>query len=55
MEKFCYHLGDIISFYGGVSEVVSARIGSACKKFWELSGKLVGEQGLSLKQRGKIY
>ena len=54
MEKFCY-LGDLISCYGGASETVSARIGSACKKFREFSGVLVGKQGLSLKQRGKIY
>ena len=50
VEKFCY-LGDVISCYGGVSEAVSARIGSALKKFRELSGVLVGKQGLSLKQR----
>ena len=54
MEKFCY-LGDVISCYGGASEAVSARIGSAWKKFKGLSGVLVGKQGLSLKQRGKIY
>ena len=53
VEKFCY-LGDIISYYCGASEAVSARIGSAWKKFRELSGRLVGKQGLSLKQRGKI-
>ena len=41
MEKFCY-LGDMISCYGGVSEAVSARIGSAWKKSRELSGLLVG-------------
>ena len=34
---------------------MSARIGSAWKKFRELSGLLVGKQGLSLKQWGKIY
>ena len=28
VEKFCY-LGDMISFYGGASEAVSARIGRA--------------------------
>ena len=33
----------------------SARISSAWKKFRELSGVLVVKQGLSLKQRGKIY
>ena len=33
----------------------SARIGSAWKNFRELSDVLVGKQGLSLKQRGKIY
>ena len=54
VEKFCY-LGDMISCFGGASEVVSARIGSAWKKFRELSGVLVGKQGLSLMQRGKIY
>ena len=30
-ERFCY-LGDMISFYDGASEAVSARIGSAWKK-----------------------
>ena len=45
----------MISCYGGASEVVSARIGSAWNKFSELSGVLVRKQGLSLKQRGKIY
>ena len=54
MEKFCY-LSDVISCYGGASEAVSARIGSAWKKFRGLSGVLVWKQGLSLKQRGKIY
>ena len=34
---------------------MSARIGSAWRKFRELIGVLVGKQGLSLKQRGKIY
>ena len=34
VEKFCY-LGDLISCYGGASEAVSARIGSAWKKFRE--------------------
>ena len=48
VEKFCY-MGDMISCYGGASEAVSARIGSACKKFSELSGVLVAKQGLSLK------
>ena len=47
VEKFCY-LGDMISCYGGASEAVSARIGSAWKKFVELSGVLVGKQDLSL-------
>ena len=36
VEKSCY-LGDMISCYGGVSEAVSTRIGSAWKKFRELS------------------
>ena len=45
----------MISCYGGVSEAMSTRIGSACKKFRELSGVLVGKQGISLKQRGKIF
>ena len=54
MEKFFY-LGYMISFYGGASEAVTVRIGSAWKKFRELRGVLVGKQGLSLKQRWKIY
>ena len=54
VEKFCY-LGDMISCYSGASEAVIARIGSAWKKFRELSGVLVGQQVLSLKQQGKIY
>ena len=45
----------MISCYGGASEAMSARIGSAWKKFRELSGMLVGKHGLSLKQREKIY
>ena len=45
----------MIICYGEASETVSARIDSAWKKFMELSGVLVGKQGLSLKQRGKIY
>ena len=47
VEKFCY-LGDIIGCYGVMvellSEAMSARIGSAWKKFRELSGVLVGKQ-----------
>ena len=54
VERFCY-LGNMISFYDGASEAVSARIGSAWKKFWELSGVLVGKQGLCLKQQERIY
>ena len=54
VDKFCY-LGGMISCYNGASEAASARIGSAWKKFGELSGVLVEKQGLSLKQRGKIY
>ena len=54
MEKFCY-LGDMIICYGGRSGAVSARIDNEWKKFRELSGVLVGKQGLSLKQREKIY
>ena len=51
VERFCF-LGDMIS-YGGASEAVSAaRIGSVWRKFRELSGVLVGKQGLSLKQWG---
>ena len=49
VKKFCY-LGDVISCYGQASEAVSARIGSVLRKFRELSGVLVGKQGLSLKQ-----
>ena len=45
----------MISCYGGTSETVSASIGSAWKKFRELRAALAGKQGLSLKQRGKIY
>ena len=45
----------MISCYGGASEAVIARIDSAWKKFRELNGVLVGKQGLSLKQRAKIY
>ena len=45
----------LISRYGGASEVVSARIGITWNKFRELCDALVGKQGLSLKQRGKIY
>ena len=54
VEKFCY-LDDMISCFGGASEAVSSRIGSAWKKFRELSGVLVGKRGLPLMQRGKIY
>ena len=54
VEKFCY-LGGMISCFGGASEAVSARIGSAWKVFRELSGVLVGKQGLYLMQRGEIY
>ena len=44
----------MISCYSGTSEAVSARIASAWKKFRELSGVLVGKQGLSFKQRWNI-
>ena len=54
VEKFCY-LGDMIGCYGGASEAVSATIGSTCRKFRELSVMLAGKQGLTLKQRVKIY
>ena len=54
VEKFCY-LGNMISCCGGASEAVSARIGSAWEKFRDLSGLLVGKQGLSLKKWRKIY
>ena len=54
VQKFCY-LGVMISCYGEASEPVNAKIGSVWKKFRELSGVLVGKQGLSLKQRRKIY
>ena len=53
VETFCY-LGNMISCYGGASEAVSAKIGSAWKKFKELSGVLVGKV-LSLKESRKIY
>ena len=42
VERFCY-LGDMISCFGGASEAVSARVGSAWEKFRELSGMLVGK------------
>ena len=54
VEKFCY-LGDMIICFGGAFEAVSARIGSAWKKFRELNGVLVGKRGLSLMQWVKIY
>ena len=54
VEKFCY-IGGMISCFGGASEAVNARIGSAWKKFRELSGVLLGKQGLSLMPQGKIY
>ena len=34
VEKFCY-LGDMISCFDRVSEAVSSRIGSVCKKLRE--------------------
>ena len=42
-------MSDMLSCYSGASEAVSARIGSAWKKFRELSHVLVGKQVLSLK------
>ena len=45
----------MFSYYGRPFEAVSGRIGSAWKKLRELGGVLLGKQGLSLKQRGKIY
>ena len=45
MGKFCC-LGDMISYYEGRSEALTARIGSPWK---ELSGVLFGKHGLSLK------
>ena len=44
----------MISCYGGTSEAVSARIGSARKKFKGFSGVLVEKQGLSLQQEGRF-
>ena len=41
--------------YREAFQAVSGRIGSAWKKFRKLSRVFVGKQGLSLKQRGKIY
>ena len=49
VEKFCY-LADMITCYRGASETVSVKIGSAWKKFRELSGVVVAKQDLSLKQ-----
>ena len=43
----------MISCYGGASEAVNAKIGSAWK-FRQLSGVLVGKQGLPLKQRERF-
>ena len=40
VEKFCY-LDDMISCYGGASVAKSERIGSAWKKFRELSCTIV--------------
>ena len=42
VEKFS-DLGDMITFYGGASEAVGASIGSAWKKFVELSDVVVGD------------
>ena len=53
VEKFFY-LGDMISHYGGTSEAVSARIGSAWKKFWESRGAFARKHGLFLKQGGSF-
>ena len=53
VKKFCY-LDDMISCYGGASEVVSARVSTVWKKFRDLSEVSVGKQGSSLKQQGKI-
>ena len=49
VEKFCY-LDDMIRCCGGACQTVNARIDSAQKKFRELSGVLIGKQGLSVKQ-----
>ena len=54
VERLCF-LGFMIRCYGGASEALTARTGSAWKKFRENSRVLVGKQGLTLKQRGKIY
>ena len=43
------------SCYDGASEAVSARIDSEWNRFRELSGVLVENQDLSLKQQEKIY
>ena len=40
VEEFCY-LNDMVSCYDGASEAVSGIIGSAWKKFRELSSALV--------------
>ena len=45
----------MISYYGGASEAVSAKIGSAWTKFTELSGLLVEKHSLALKRRVKIF
>ena len=52
MEKFCY-LGHLISCHGASKSVVTG-IGDLWKKLRELSGVVVGKQGLSLKKCGMI-
>ena len=51
VKKFCY-LDDMISCYGGASQAVSARIGSAWKKFRGLSG-VSWEAGFILEATGE--
>ena len=49
MGKFCY-LGDMFRSYGGASEKVNGRIGSAWEKFNGCNGVMFGKKGFSLKK-----
>jgi len=53
VDKFCY-LGDMLDADGGCDSAVTARVGSAWKKFREYLLILTGK-GFSLKLKGKVY
>ena len=53
VDKFCY-LGDMLDADGGCDLAVTARVGSAWKKFCEYLPILTGK-GFSLKLTGKVY